>query len=117
MYSLNRRIDQSNVTVNSLHPGVVDSGFTKSFTDDFLWTWKYKFAKLLGNVSLWSGCYTHVFCILLTLTLAYTHPHTHSISNLNNIHTIVAASSSEIHGRCDRHRVSDDVVAHASLVL
>ena len=48
MYSLNRRIHQSNVTVNCLHPGVVDSEFTRSFRDDCHWTCLYRCAKCTG---------------------------------------------------------------------
>nr|XP_022293543.1 dehydrogenase/reductase SDR family member on chromosome X-like [Crassostrea virginica]XP_022293561.1 dehydrogenase/reductase SDR family member on chromosome X-like [Crassostrea virginica] len=37
MYSLNRRLNTTNVTVNSLHPGIVETEITRSFTDLMLW--------------------------------------------------------------------------------
>ncbi|XP_061181395.1 WW domain-containing oxidoreductase-like [Saccostrea echinata] len=61
MYCLNRRIDQSNVTVNSLHPGVVDSEFTRSFRDDCSWTWRYKCAKCIGlAITPYKGAITSI---------------------------------------------------------
>lgn len=65
MYSLNQRINQSNVTVNSLHPGVVHSEFTRSFEDDCTWTCTYNCAKCFGNIIsflvnwLWAEIYAN----------------------------------------------------------
>uniref|UniRef100_A0A8W8N740 WW domain-containing oxidoreductase n=1 Tax=Magallana gigas TaxID=29159 RepID=A0A8W8N740_MAGGI len=61
MYSLNQRINQSNVTVNSLHPGVVHSEFTRSFEDDCTWTCTYNCAKCFGvSISPYKGAITSI---------------------------------------------------------
>ncbi|XP_022336407.2 WW domain-containing oxidoreductase-like [Crassostrea virginica] len=61
MYSLNRRIHQSNVVVNCLHPGVVDSEFTRSFRDDCHWTCLYRCAKCTGvSITPYKGAITSI---------------------------------------------------------
>ena len=54
MYSLNRRLNTTNVTVNSLHPGIVETEITRSFTDLMLWKVFLGASKLLRMFNLCS---------------------------------------------------------------
>ncbi|XP_033740244.1 WW domain-containing oxidoreductase-like [Pecten maximus] len=48
MFSMNRRLQKSNVTVVSLHPGVVQTEVTRNFTDLAPWALLFGVSKLLG---------------------------------------------------------------------
>lgn len=48
MFSMNRRLQNSNVTVTSLHPGVVQTEVTRNFTDLAPWALLFGVSKLLG---------------------------------------------------------------------
>ncbi|XP_048765177.2 dehydrogenase/reductase SDR family member on chromosome X-like isoform X3 [Ostrea edulis] len=47
MYVLNRQLQKTNVTVNSLHPGIVETEITRSFTDLQAWKVFLQLAKLV----------------------------------------------------------------------
>eukprot|EP00105_Crassostrea_gigas_P044658 XP_019928806.1 PREDICTED: dehydrogenase/reductase SDR family member on chromosome X isoform X2 [Crassostrea gigas] len=48
MYCLNRRLQKTNVTVNSIHPGIVDTEINRSFSDLGMWKVFFQISKLIG---------------------------------------------------------------------
>ncbi|XP_060084644.1 retinol dehydrogenase 14-like [Ylistrum balloti] len=48
MFSMNRRLQNSNVTVSSLHPGVVQTEVTRNFSDMGPWALLFSIGKLIG---------------------------------------------------------------------
>lgn len=51
MYSLARRFKDTNVSINSSHPGIVDTEINRNFQDSFFWSVIFfKGSKLLGKV-------------------------------------------------------------------
>lgn len=51
MYCLNRRLQKTNVTVNSIHPGIVDTEITRSFSDLGMWKVFFQISKLIGQLN------------------------------------------------------------------
>lgn len=49
MYCLNRRLRKTNVTVNSIHPGIVDTEITRSFSDLGMWKMFFQLSKIIGK--------------------------------------------------------------------
>lgn len=50
MHCMARRLKDSNISVNSCHPGIVDTEISRNFEDSFLWKVVFwKGAKLLGR--------------------------------------------------------------------
>lgn len=65
MFSLNRRIKNSNVTVNSLHPGFVQSEFTRAFEDQGRYMFLWKFGKSFGiSKDTFQGAETTINCVV-----------------------------------------------------
>lgn len=49
MYCLNRRLQKTNVTVNSIHPGIVDTEINRSFSDLGMWKMFFQLSKIIGK--------------------------------------------------------------------
>lgn len=49
MYCLNRRLQKTNVTVNSIHPGIVDTEINRSFSDLGMWKMFFQISKIIGK--------------------------------------------------------------------
>ncbi|XP_061177286.1 retinol dehydrogenase 14-like [Saccostrea echinata] len=49
MYSLNRRLQNTNVTVNCIHPGIVETEISRSFTELQLWRVFFQLSKAVGK--------------------------------------------------------------------
>lgn len=49
MYCLNRRLRKTNVTVNSIHPGIVDTEINRSFSDLGMWKMFFQISKIIGK--------------------------------------------------------------------
>lgn len=51
MYYLNRRLKNTEVTVNSAHPGIVENEITRKYYDQQMWITIFQLSKLLGNLN------------------------------------------------------------------
>lgn len=48
MYCLNRCLQKTNVTVNSIHPGIVETEISRSFSDLGMWKVFFQLSKMIG---------------------------------------------------------------------
>lgn len=51
MYYLNRRLKNTEVTVNSVHPGIVENEITRKYYGQQMWITIFQLSKLLRNLN------------------------------------------------------------------
>lgn len=85
MYCLNRRLQKTNVTVNSIHPGIVDTEINRSFSDLGMWKMFFQLSKIIGKCldifyetrRIQSWCQGFKHCWIIEIYRIHTRTNTH----------------------------------------
>ena len=56
MYSLQRRLKNTNISITSVHPGDVDTEIGRDYVDSKTWQLLLRFSRLIGELKSKNSC-------------------------------------------------------------